>query len=214
VAEKLTAGCQDRPGARVLLHVNRLIRPALVLGALLLLTAASPAGAAPRTVPPGHSGASQYTETLPTAGGEQATGEVAPATPAGGGAKGGGGGTGSGASGGGGATDAGEAGPAPAPTPTEALGARDAKRLEGLGPEGKAAANLAAAASPAASPSGHRSAAAKADASSPVRQVVGQLTGTSGSGGMGILLPLLIVASVLLAAAFAFTRRRPTEARH
>jgi hypothetical protein len=46
-------------------------------------------------------------------------------------------------------------------------------------------------------------------ASSPVTQVVGELTGTSDSGGMGVLLPLLIVMTFLVAVAFVISRRRP-----
>jgi hypothetical protein len=46
-----------------------------------------------------------------------------------------------------------------------------------------------------------------------VGQVVGELTGTSGSGGMGILLPLLIALSAMFAAGFAFARRRPAQPR-
>jgi hypothetical protein len=186
--------------------VTKPTRLACSIGALLCLILAAPAAAAPKAVPPGHSGASQYTETLPTAGGEQPTGEVGAATPAGGGGKGNGPSSGGGSSG--------ETPTAPAPTTAEALGARDAKRLEKLGPEGKAAAALAAAASPTAADPGGAGAAARhaagGDGSSPVKQVVGQLTGTSGSGGMGLLLPLLIAMSVLVAVAFVLTRRRPT----
>jgi hypothetical protein len=47
-----------------------------------------------------------------------------------------------------------------------------------------------------------------------VKQVVGELTGTSGSEGMGIILPLLIAMTALVAVAFIFARRRPAAPRN
>ena len=162
-----------------------------------LLIAAQPAAATQKTVPPGHSGASQYTETLPSAGGEETTESVHEGS--GGGSPGGGKGDGA----------AQESTSTGATTPTEALGAGNAKRLEKLGPEGNAAARLAA----AAGTSGANEPATRdrTDASSPVKQVVGELTGTSGSEGMGFLLPLLIVMTALVAVAFVLARRRPAS---
>ncbi|MFT3865050.1 MAG: hypothetical protein QM729_12315 [Solirubrobacterales bacterium] len=161
---------------------------------LLLLIAPAAATAASKTVPPGHSGASQYTETVPTAGGEKTTNTVHGGTLGGGGdGKGGGGSTSS---------------------PTLVLGAENAKRLEKLGPEGKAAARLAAAGGTSAHKSGgtghHGDGAAGSGGSSPLKQVAGELTGTSGSSGMGLLLPLLILATAMVAFGFVLSRRRPT----
>jgi hypothetical protein len=171
-----------------------------------MLVGASASAAAQPTVPPGHSGASQYTETLPTAGGETPTKPIHQSTGGAGSGKGGGGGGNSS-----GTTEGSTAEPAPQFSPTQALGAKNAKHLEGLGPEGKAAARLAASAGlPAArSEAGHGA----GEGSSPVKQVVGELTGTSSSEGMGILLPLLIVMTALVAVAFIFARRRPARPR-
>jgi hypothetical protein len=174
----------------------------------VLLVAAAPSAAAQHAVPPGHSGASQYTETLPTAGGETPTTSVHAGTAVGGpsGGGGGAGGNGHGGGGSGGATES-----AAEVTPTQALGAHNAKRLEKLGPEGKAAARLAAS---AGAPAAHSAAShGGSDGSSPVKQVVGELTGASGSEGMGILLPLLIAMTAVVAVAFIFTRRRPASPR-
>jgi hypothetical protein len=172
-----------------------------------MLVGASASAAAQPTVPPGHSGASQYTETLPTAGGETPTKPVHQNT---GGAAtgkgGGGGGNGSGAAGGNSAE------PARSVTPAQALGAKNAKHLERLGPEGEAAARLAASTGAPGDSSGAGN--GSSEGSSPAKQVVGELTGTSSSEGMGILLPLLIVMTALVAVAFIFARRRPTRPRN
>jgi hypothetical protein len=182
----------------------RLIAVPVLLVAMLL--AAAGTAAAAQNVPPGVSGANQYTETLPGPGGN---------TPAGGGTSNGGG----------------TSGPKSA---AQTLGAMNARKLEALGPEGKAAAALATESSPADSSSkkaGHKgskqagqgsggkagssTSAGSSDAqgSSGVQQVLGQITGTGGSssGGMNWLLPLLIGASVVVAATYVFARHRPTR---
>jgi hypothetical protein len=189
---------------------TRLIAVPAFLVAMLLATAGTAASA--QNVPPGVSGANQYTETLPGPGGNDAAGGGHLA----------GGGTG-----------------VPKST-AQTLGAKNAHKLEALGPEGKAAAELATQSSPAATSSssssnstmatGHKDgkhagqgAGGKAGSSnssrssgaqggsSGVQQVLGQITGTGGSnsGGMNWLLPLLIGASVVVAATYIFARRRP-----
>jgi hypothetical protein len=184
----------------------RLIAVPVLLVAILLATAGTTSAA--QNVPPGVSGANQYTETLPGPGGNSAAGGGNPT---------------------GGATGA------PKST-TQTLGAANARKLEALGPEGKAAAELATQSSPVgpSSSSGskkpgdkggnHHSQASGGQAeasigvgsshtqgSSGVQQVLGQITGTGGSnsGGMTWLLPLLIGASVVVAAAYLFARHRP-----
>jgi hypothetical protein len=176
----------------------RLIAVPVLLVAILLATAGTAAAA--QNVPPGVSGANQYTETLPGPGGNSAAGG---GTPTGGGA-----------------------------SAAQTLGAKNARKLEALGPEGKAAAALATESSPAGpSPKkkGHQGGThaaqgtggkedpsagqgtSAANGSSGVQQVLGQITGTGGSnsGGMSWLLPLLIGASVVVAAAYLFARHRP-----
>jgi hypothetical protein len=172
----------------------------MLLVAILLATAGATAAA--QNVPPGVSGANQYTETLPGPGGNSAAG--------------------GGTSAGGGASAA------------QTLGAKNARKLEALGPEGKAAAELATDSSPAGSSSkttGHKrgkhsapdsggkagqsdsSGSSNAQGSSGIQQVLGQITGTGGSnsGGMDWLLPLLIGASVVVAATYLFARHRPAR---
>jgi hypothetical protein len=160
------------------------LRSAVVLMVVLTaqaLPTISAAGAA--TVPPGVSGANQYAETLPGPDGNRPTNE---------GQK---------------------------ESPEQALGKKKAAQLERLGPEGKAAAELAAetASGPdqegrGKQPSGGHGAGAlsssRPSGSSGFGQVLGQVTGTSDGGGMGLLLPLLVGASVVLAGAYALTRRR------
>jgi hypothetical protein len=176
--------------------------PALVMA---ILSATAGTTAAAQNVPPGVSGANQYTETLPGPGGNSAAG--------------------------GGGNSAGGATGAPR-SASQTLGATNARKLEALGPEGKAAAELATQSSPASANSksaGHKGTkhrapgsngnaessistqSSDAPGSSGVQQVLGQITGTGGSdsGGMDWLLPLLIGASVVVAGAYLFARHRP-----
>ena len=166
---------------------------ASLFASLVVLGLALPAagGAAPPLLPEGPpSGVGQYTETLPGPGGSETTRGVRERE----------GGSG-------------------ARTPAEALGRANAERLEALGAAGQEAARLAAAGAPR-SPAGRKGAAAggssgsSTSGSSAAGQVLGQLTGSSdSSGGMGLLLPLLIVASILAAAAYAVGRRRAPRPR-
>jgi hypothetical protein len=157
----------------------------VALGALVALAApATSAAATPKAVPPGLSAANQYTETLPGPGGEEPTGGGGPGTPA------------------------------------AALGRVDARRLEELGPDGRAAARLAAAGAPGPTAKGRgerRSEAARRglDPAGPsaLRQILGQVTGTSDSGGAGLLAPVLIGSAMVLAAAYALGRRRRPASR-
>lgn len=147
----------------------------LALAALALPVAS--AAAASGRVPPGNSGANQYTETLPGAGGNKPTRDIG-----------------------------GEGGR----TPAKVLGHANAARLEALGPEGRAAAQLAAKSAPesiAGQPHGEGG-VSNPSGSSGLSQVLGQLTGSSDSGGMGLLLPLLIAMTIVGAAAYGLGRRR------
>jgi hypothetical protein len=146
---------------------------ALVMLALPVASAAASTG----TVPPGVSGANQYTETMPGPGGNEPTRDI--------GGKGG-------------------------RTPAKVLGHANAAQLEALGPEGRAAAQFAAQSAPnstAGQPHGVGG-TSNPSGSSGLSQVLGQLTGSSDSGGMGLLLPLLIAMSIVAAAAYGLGRRR------
>ncbi len=173
--------------------------------------AALPSVATAQTViPPGNSAVNQYTQTYPTAGGN------APARGRGG------------------------------RSPAKVLGARNAHRLDAMGPQGRAAAALAAATAPistttaAGGASGgsagegrgggrakgarHGGAAGHGSiggggsgsesggpgGSSGFNQILGQATGSSSSGQMGLLLPLAIVAAVLWSLVYLWRQRRRT----
>ena len=136
----------------------------------------------PPLVPPGVSGANQYTETLPGPGGNEPT------------------------------SGAGKQGPK---STAKALGRANAERLESLGADGRAAAQLAAAGAAnrhGGAGQGKETLGSAGTGDSGVGQVLGNLTGTSDSGGMGALLPLLILAVAIAAAAFVVSRRRAGRA--
>lgn len=173
--------------------------------ALAILTLAAPGSAgAVAVVPPGNSAATQYTEALPTAGGPKGTGH------------------------------AGERGRER--SPNEVLGKSTTRRLEAQGAQGQAVAEVVAETAPS-SPSrasvdssgkpkgsngeegrqangdsggGSATRAARDDGSSSLGEVAGQATGSSSSGEMGLLLPLLIAAVLLWGAVYwSRQRRRP-----
>ena len=111
-------------------------------------------------------------------------------------------------------------------SPAQALGDRNARRLEALGQDGRAAANLAAATTPARaeatrgddpSPGGEGPGTGRKDGadtgpngSSGLSEVLAQATGTSADGETGLLLPLTVLGAAVWAAAYAWRRRRRT----
>lgn len=94
-------------------------------------------------------------------------------------------------------------------SPANVLGPSNAAKLEALGPDGRAAAELAAATAPAGRDKDSRagSLSAAPNGSSGLGKVLAQVTGTSGSGGMGLLLPLVIAAALIGSVAFLLSRR-------
>jgi hypothetical protein len=182
------------------------MRPTVVVLALLLVLGLAAPALAKHTVlvPPGNSGASQYVETVPTAGGGRPSGSIHP------------GGPGSGATGKGG------------PISPATL-----RQLNAQGPAGRAAAALAEATAPnhpQPAASGHVDATAPGDAepaaaarvarqspvaagggASPASSVVKALTGSSGTGGLGLLLPILLIATLFGVTLIAVLRRRTTS---
>jgi hypothetical protein len=88
-------------------------------------------------------------------------------------------------------------------------------KLERLGPDGKALADAvdATAPAPAAPAGGPKSAGNAAEPStsqgrSPLSEVVDAATGQDGGGGMGIVLPAILLATLLGVIALAVARRR------
>jgi hypothetical protein len=165
--------------------------------AIVVLAFPSTAVAA-NLVPPGNSAASQYTESFPTAGGQQQAGS---------------------------GSHRGNRSPA------RALGARNARKLDAQGVEGRAAAEVAAATAPSAAGGGGPGAAHGAGEQAPtpaggvggaragsglpggssgLGEVIAQATGSSSSGELGLLLPLLIAAAVIWSLAFLWRRTRKT----
>lgn len=93
-------------------------------------------------------------------------------------------------------------------SPRRALGAPKARRLQASGADGRRLAALAAATAPRRAAG--RSAAGgqgQTRGGSAGAAVAGQALGTSSSGRLGLVLPLIIVASVVWAVSFAWRRR-------
>ena len=163
------------------------------------------AATAEKVVPPGNSAATQYTEAIPTAGGPK---------------------------------QAGKSKHGQDKSPNKVLGARNAHRLDSHGPAGRAAAKVAAETAPTATvaaaleiapqepeskgsstrPDGSKASippqtqARSASGSSGLSEVLAQATGSSSSGGTGLLLPLALVAVVAWSLVYlARQRKRPVS---
>ena len=152
-----------------------------LLGAALTL---GPGLASARTrtlAPPGNSAISQYVEVVPTASDGRPAATIHPA----GGPRSGGPGTG-------------QSGP---------LSRRATAQLDARGQAGRGVASLVRSTAPAGPGSG-RPQALTSGGGSPVGSVLRALTGSSSSGGLGVLLPLILAASFLGAGAVALLRRR------
>jgi hypothetical protein len=170
----------------------------------LAIALAAPSWAQARVhtiAPPGNSGVGQYVETLPTAGGGQPTSTVH--------SGGAGGPVGRGGTGGGPGSSAGGA-----------VASSTQRALARQGAVGDATVALAQATAPRrarpAARSGHGGANPSAlatsggDGSSPSTSVLKALTGSTSSGGLGPLLPIALIGSVLAAAVLTLVRRRHT----
>lgn len=154
----------------------RMLRLAAALSVLLALPPSPPAAANQRIVPPGNSAVNQYTEVLPTPGGNAVEGQ-----------------------GGGGA-------------PAAVLGGTDARRLEALGPEGRAAAEVAARTAPgsahAAGGKGGNGGGATAAVGGGSAAVIGQATGFSSASPSTPLLALILIATLVGSALYLARKRR------
>ncbi|HEX5927932.1 MAG TPA: hypothetical protein VFY48_00910 [Solirubrobacterales bacterium] len=183
----------------------------------LAMLAVLPAGAgAASLVPPGNSAANQYTETFPTTGGNaeaegkgKGKGKATPGDVLGAGnskkldSKGKQGRE----------TAAVVAATAPPPVTGSAAGAGNGSDDSGAaGAGGSGGGQTAAGGSAGGGPGSATSEVTVADAegSSGVGEVLGQATGSSSSGGIGLLLPLVVLGSVIWALAFFLRRRRRT----
>lgn len=196
-----------------------------VLAATAALCALPGTAAAAALVPPGNSAANQYTETFPTAGGNAEAkgkdkGKATPGDVLGAGntekldSKGKQGretaavvaatapptatGSTATADSGGGSSEGGESAAGP--------GGKDSGG--GTGDDQAGAGGSASGGASAQTSEG--TTAADADGSSGFGEVLGQATGSSSSGGIGLLLPLIVLGSVVWAVAFFLRRRRRT----
>lgn len=98
-------------------------------------------------------------------------------------------------------------------SPAQALGTRNARQLERLGSDGRAAAALAAATAPVqvgteGKPDSKSVEADEPGGSSALSEIVSQATGSSFSGGMGLLLLLVIVGAVAGSLIFLWRQKR------
>jgi len=176
------------------------------LWVIAILAFPSVAAAKNHTVaPPGNSAVQQYVETFPTANGGQPTNSVHH-----------GGGPGeSGRSGGSGGPGGSAGGSGSGASGSSVIPAATQQALRSQGSEGRAAAAVLGATAP--SGVGHLrgggSAKASAPASpgggiSPTSAVVKALTGSGSGGGLGVLLPIILVSSLLLASVLGILRHR------
>lgn len=157
------------------------VLPALV--ALLVLALPGVAGAQATNAPPGNSAIDEYLETVPGASGDQRPRKR-------------------------------ERSPGSVLTPAERA------RLERLGPDGSAVANATEATAPApargaeraakpsAGTSGKEGVDSRGESRSPLSAVVDAAKGSDGGGGMGVLLPVILLASLLGVVLLLALRRR------
>ena len=175
------------------------------LAAALVLMAPATALAkkgGPVYVPPSESAASQYTEDVPTAGGNTPSSHVHGAGTPGGGSDG--------------SSRGGSAGGAVSPSTLKAMSSS--------GPAGSAAASLARALAPKTAKRTHRKVGAMKRLASSVPaptthpgssagQVVKTLAGSDAGSGVGALLPIILIGSLVLATIVGVARlRRPGAA--
>lgn len=189
-----------------------IMRP-LLLGALIAVLAPSVAAAhPPRVAPPGNSGVNQYLESVPTARGGRPSNTIqppgGPTTPSGGG----------GASSGGGGGNVsvstqhalvrqgrdGRAVIAVTRATAPATGRGDSR----LHTRAKKPTGAGTSRAPSSYPRSSTHPLSSAAVSSPGSSVVNALTGSTASGGLGPILPVIAIAIAIGAGALALLRRR------
>lgn len=164
---------------------------ALVLSAAVIVPCAASARSHP-IAPPGNSGVNQYVESIPTADGNRPSTSVVPGT------------------GGGGGESGGPSAPSPlAPTTQRALARQGAEgRRTALVARATAPSGLRGSARTHGGLSSARSAGGAGSGPSPASAVVKALTGSATSGGLGDMLPAILVLTSVGAVATAIVRRR------
>ena len=191
-------------------------RFALALIAVLAVPASAAAKGDTTTIaPPGNSGVSQYVETVPTAHGGQPTSSVHNHGGGSGNARGNGGGPGG--SGGSGSGSAISPSTQRAIASQGATGAAAAAFIQATAPTGARAANGWTAGrrqrrhrAGAGGAGGSHPAVSQGEGASPANAVFHALTGSTASGGLGSILPIILIASLIVLSALAILRRRRT----
>lgn len=188
-----------------------------LIGLLVALALPATASARGQTVaPPGNSGVNQYVESVPTAKGNRPTATISPGG-GGGNTRGGTGNTGGGGSAGrtSAASGNGAAGGGASPLTPSAQ-----RALARQGSRGRQVAALAAATGPGRARDRSRAGTSTratikprsqvlpANDSSPPSAVLRALTGASTHGGLGLLLPAILILGTLCAGLIALRRRR------
>jgi hypothetical protein len=183
-----------------------------LLTLVIAVGVSAPAQATVRSVaPPGNSSVNQYIESIPTDRGNQPTNSVH--------SKGGGSSHAGGVAGGGGGPSAGGGSSAGASSGSSGPVSQSTQRaLSAQGPDGHAAASLAASTAPAVARHRHIQPATAAsipvapkrpvDGSSAIGSLAAALTGSGSTGGLGTLLPAILVVALLGSGAMALLRRR------
>ncbi len=191
------------------MNATRILLASLALGALAVF----PSGAlAAALVPPGNSAANQYTETFPTPGGNaEAKGKKA--TP--GDVLGAGNAKKLDSKGRQGREAAAVVAATAPPAVVGAGGGGTSQAPAGGGGDGSASGGSGQAGGSGEGASvteagSDRTVSGDTSGSSGFGEVLGQATGSSSSGGTGLLLPLIVLASVIGALAFFLRRRRQT----
>jgi len=170
-------------------------RALVALVALALALPATSLAKAPQTnAPPGNSAIDEYLETVPGA-----SGSSDPRSPGGGGSS-----SGAGSSSSAGSSSAGSSSTGGGLTPTQRA------RLEQHGADGKTLADAVDATSSGKTSKEER-ALPKSDGRSPLGEVFGAATGSNGGGGMGIVLPAIIIGALLVFVFAVLLRRRATS---
>jgi hypothetical protein len=184
---------------------------ALGIAGFLALPAAAFAGGKGTVAPPGNSGVSQYVEDVPTVKGGKPTNTIVVNHNGGGGSGHTGGGTGSGSSGGSGGSSSGggsSSDGSSAPVSQATISPAVTKKLDRSGKAGKSAAALAQATAPILTKQKPRASKPPTAAST---QVLNSLEGSAGGGGMGAVLPIFLIASLVLVSAAGIFHRRRTQ---
>ena len=101
--------------------------------------------------------------------------------------------------------------PTPGGSGGSALTAAERARLERLGPDGKTLADAVEATAPAKRAAAEVKPDLDAAGGSPARELLDAVAGDDGGGGMGLVLPAILIAALLAAITLVLLRRRTSS---